>query len=345
MNSMNAVFVDAPGKVRIAQTDIPTVSSNEVLIKVLGAGICGSDVGIYYGTNALAQYPVLVGHEYGGQVVQTGDQVTKLKVGDLVAVDPVRSCGGCYACKSGRHNVCPTLKVTGVHCDGGFREYISVAEEYCYRVDIPGFDSRMLCLVEPYSIGVQVSHRGRINATDRVLVMGSGPIGLCVMQAVKKQGAVVTITDLVKSRMDRAAAMGADHVLDASDPDYALKAMALTENGLGYTVVVDTVCTPASFEQAVLMACPAGRVVTLGLTNKASQIAQVEITKKELDIVGSRLNRYRFPEVIDGFASSAFTPEKLCSHFVPYQDVERMLRIIKEHPEEVCKVILTFDQG
>ena len=93
------------------------------------------------------------------------------------------------------------------------------------------------------------------------------------------------------------------------------------------------------------MACPAGRVVTLGLTSKASQIAQVEITKKELDILGSRLNRYRFPEVIDGFASGAFTPEKLCSHFVSYREVERMLQLIKTHPEEVCKVILTFDKG
>lgn len=98
-----------------------------------------------------------------------------------------------------------------------------------------------------------------------------------------------------------------------------------------------------SFTQALDMACPAGRVVALGLINKPSEVAQVVITKKELDVVGSRLSNHRFPEVIECFKNGAFTPEKLCTHKVPCEDVEKALKEIKEHPENVCKIIVSFD--
>ena len=233
--------------------------------------------------------------------------------------------------------------MTGVHRDGGFAEYVSAGEQYCYKMDMPDFPKEYLCLVEPYSIGVQVNHRGRVTAEDNVLIMGSGPIGLCVMQAAKYRGATVTMTDLKQSRLDRALEMGADHVLNAGDPDYMEKALALTGEGLGFTVVIDTVCIPSSFPQALELACPAGRVVTLGLINKPSEVTQVAITKKELDVVGSRLSKYRFAEVIECFKNGAFTPQKLCSHKVSYRDVEAAIIENKEHPENVCKIIITFD--
>ena len=220
---------------------------------------------------------------------------------------------------------------------------MAVKERYCYPVDIQGIDPRYICLAEPYSIGVQVNHRGRISTGDCVLIMGSGPIGLCVMQAAKQRGARVVMTDLVHRRLARALAMGADAALNAADADYPARVMALTKEGLGFQVVVDTACTASSFEQAIEMAAPAGRVVTLGLISAPSQIAQVDITKKELDVVGSRLSRNRFPEVIQGFQSGAFTPEALCTDVVPYYEAERAIRRIKEHPDAVCKIILQFD--
>lgn len=341
---MKAIIVDQPMSLRVADVPKPVIGDKEVLIRVISAGICGSDIGIYYGTNSLVTYPRLIGHEYGGEVVEIGREVKNLKVGDLVAVDPVRSCGHCYACTHDRHNVCSTLEVTGVHRDGGFAEYVAAEEQYCYTMDMPGFPKEYLCLVEPYSIGVQVNHRGRVAAGDNVLIMGSGPIGLCIMQAAKYRGATVTMTDLVDSRLQRALEMGADHVLNGGDADYQQQALALTENGQGFTVVIDTVCAAWSFPQALDMACPAGRVVSLGLIDKPSQVAQVSITKKELDVVGSRLSNYRFPEVIECFKNGAFTPEKLCTHKISYQDAEKAFHEIKEHPENVCKIIISFNQ-
>ena len=173
--------------------------------------------------------------------------------------------------------------------------------------------------------------------------MGSGPIGLCIMQAAKYRGAKVTMTDLVDSRLERAKDMGADEVFNAGTDGYQDQALATTQDGQGFTVVIDTICSTWSFPLALDMACPAGRVVTLGLINKPSEVAQVSITKKELDVIGSRLSNSRFPEVLECFKNGAFTPQKLCTHRISYRDVEKAICEIKEHPENVCKIIICFD--
>lgn len=340
---MKAIIVDEPFKIRIAEVPKPTLSApNQVLLKVTCGGICGSDIGIYNGTNSLATYPRIIGHEFGGEIVETGSEVKNVKVGDHVAVDPVRSCGTCYACTHGRHNVCKTVEVIGVHREGGFAEFVLLSEDAVYKIDTAIISKDLICLVEPYSIGVQVNYRADIQKGDKVLVMGSGPIGIAVMQAAKARGAQVMMTDLVDLRLMRAKDMGADQVVNVLTEDIVQKVLDFTD-GEGMPVVVDTVCSLESLPQAMDLACPAGRVVSLGLTNKVSQIAQVAITKKELDVVGSRLNNHRFPETIKGIEDGALTPAKMRSRSFHFTEVEEAMKLIKEHPEEVCKVTLNFD--
>ena len=128
---MKAIKVIEPFKVEIVDVPKPVIErKDDVIIRITSGGICGSDIGIYNGTNSLATYPRLIGHEFGGIVTEVGEAVTAVKPGDKVAVDPVRSCGHCYACRIGRHNVCSTLEVMGVHRDGGFAEYVSAPESY-----------------------------------------------------------------------------------------------------------------------------------------------------------------------------------------------------------------------
>ena len=340
---MKAVLVDKPFEIRLAEVPKPEIKNpDEVLIRVKYGSICGSDIGIYRGTNSLATYPRLIGHEYGGVVEEVGPGVKHLKVGDAVAVDPVRACGDCYACNTGHHNVCKSVEVTGVHRDGGFAEYVVAPEYASYKIDTSKVPLDVISLVEPYSIGVQVNHRARITKGDKVLVMGSGPIGLCVMQVAKARGASVMMTDLLDSRLERAKAMGADVVINVSNTDLEAAALEFT-NGEGMPVIVDSVCIPSSFEQAVRMACPAGRVVTLGLVNKPSAIASVELVKKELDVMGSRLSNYRFPEVIEGFENGSLTPAGIVSSRYSFKDAEAAIKQAVEHPADECKIVLSFD--
>lgn len=338
---MKAIKVPKPFEIIIEDVPEPQIQEDgDVKIKITSGGICGSDIGIWNGTNSLATYPRVIGHEFGGIVTEVGKGVTSVAPGDKVAVDPVMSCGHCYACRIGRHNVCTSLKVLGVHSDGGFCEYVCVPEKNVHKFH-SDFDISMLSVVEPFTIGVEINRRGQIGKGDKVLIMGSGPIGISAMQVAKKNGAEVMITDLVPSRLNRAGEMGADRTVLVSEQDLE-KEIADFTCGEGIPVVVDTVCVPASLEQAVQLACPAGRVVVIGLKNQPSKITMADITKKELTIVGSRLNCNCFDEVIQGLEEGSLKPEKYITHRFPYNEVEKAFEMIREYPQEVLKAVLTF---
>lgn len=339
---MKAIYVEKPFELKIVEVPTPEVQNvDDVKIKVICGSICGSDVGIYNGKNSLATYPRIIGHEFGGVVEAVGTGVTKVKVGDYVAVDPVRSCGHCYACTHGHHNVCSTLEVTGVHRDGGFSEYVVAPEVAVYPVDTNKIPKELLCFVEPYSIGAEINARAQIQAGDQVLVMGSGPIGIAAMQVAKARGAEVMMTDLMDTRLERAKDMGADRVVNTGVNDVKQAVMEWT-NGEGAPVVVDTICAPWSMELSISLSCPAARLVVLGTGNQPSSIAQVEITKKELTVVGSRLSNYRFPEVIELMEAGKLNPEKMCTNVFHFTKVKDALERVMEHQDVECKVALSF---
>ena len=339
---MKAIKVIEPFKVEIVDVPKPEIKNDDdVIVRITSGGICGSDIGIYNGTNSLATYPRLIGHEFGGIVTETGKNVTSVKAGDKVAVDPVISCGHCYACRIGRHNVCSTLEVMGVHRDGGFAEFVCAPEANIHKFH-KDFDESFLGLVEPFTIGVEINRRGQITKGDKVLIMGSGPIGIAAMQVAKRNGAEVIMTDLVKERLDKALSMGADEVVLVSEENLEERLLKFTD-GEGIPVNVDTVCIPSSFEQSVQLACPAGRIVVLGLKNVPSQITMADITKKELTIAGSRLNNNCFDEVIAGFEDGTLHPEQLMTKSYNYKDIMEALTMITEHPQDVLKLVLKFE--
>ena len=339
---MKAVIVDRPRSLRVADVAKPRISRpDDVLVRVSYGSICGSDVGIYTGANTIVTYPRIIGHEFGGIVEAVGSAVEALKPGDAVAVDPVISCGRCYACRSGRPNVCAGVEVRGVHRDGGFAEYAVAPEASAHRINLDRVPPEAVALVEPYSIGVEVAHRGRVGAGDRVLVLGAGPIGLTVMQVAKLKGAGVMIADLMDRRLARAKRLGADVTVNAACDDVARAVADFTE-GEGASVVVDCACTPDTFRQALELAGAAGRVVSLGLVARPSAIASMEIVKKGLDVLGSRLNNRRFPEVIDLFERGSIDPTAILSAVLPCDCAEAAIQQILQHPEETCKLALRF---
>lgn len=340
---MKAVIVDRPRSLRLADVTKPEITRpDDVLIRVKYGSICGSDVGIYTGANTIVTYPRIIGHEFGGIVEAIGPGVQKLKPGDAVAEDPVCSCGRCYACRSGRGNVCAGVEVRGVHRDGGFAEYAVAPEASVHRIDTGRVPMQAIPLVEPYSIGVEVAHRGRIGAGDRVLVMGAGPIGITVAQVAKLRGAIVMIADLLDSRLDRAKRLGADRTVNISSQDLTSCVSDFTD-GEGMPVVVDCACTPDTFRQALALAGYAGRVVTLGLVSRPSAIPSMELVKKGLDVMGSRLNNRRFPEVIELFESGKVDPLGIVSGIFPFEKAETAILRLIQHPEDECKVVLQFD--
>ncbi len=339
---MKAIRVNNPLDLEICDLPVPEeLGQEDVLIQVKAAGICGTDVHIYHGTRPTTEYPKILGHEFSGEVVKVGSNVSGFQKGDHVAADPVISCGKCYPCSIGRHNVCKTVQCLGVHVDGGFVEYVVRPQQNVYKFS-KDLKWEELATAEPFSIAAQVVWRGQVAKNDYVLIMGSGPIGLATLQVVKKIGATCAVVDILDTRLELARKMGADRIINSSLENVA-EVVSKETGGTGPQVVIDAVGHPQIFEDAVKMASPAGRVVVLGFTKQPSTICEFDITTKELEIRGSRLNAHKFPEVVQWFNAREVEPELLVSHTFHFTDIQNAMKLIEDQPGETCKVVLTFD--
>lgn len=339
---MKAVIVHKPFELKIEDIPIPQIENDtDVVIKVTFGGICGSDIGIYTGGNSLAQYPIVIGHEFVGTVEKVGNAVTHVKVGDFVVSDIVNSCGHCYPCRTSHHNVCSNLKVTGVHQQGGFAQYAKSRADNVYKVNTDKIAHKTAVLIEPYAVGVEINTRANVAQGDKVVVFGSGPAGLAAMQVAIAQGAEVLITDIFEERLSLAREMGATKAINVKDIDLKQAVAEFTDNE-GAHVVIDAVCSPQSILDALDIVAPSGRFVVLGTGATPSEIPQVAFTKKGINVFGTRLNNKRFPEVIALFESGKVTPEKMITHTYKFEDIEKAFDVIKNEKNTVCKVLLEW---
>lgn len=276
---MKAVQVPEAHKLVIIEKECPKIKDSfDVQVKVKRVGICGSDMHIFHGTNPLATYPRVVGHEVAGEVMAIGDSVKTVQVGDHVVIEPISFCGKCYACRKGRQNVCKYLSVFGVHEDGGMQEVVVLPECQVHQVS-KDLDWDEIVLAEPYTIGAQAVWRGKVEAGDTVLIQGCGPIGICILKLAKIAGAIVMMTDLDEKRLQFAKENGADYILNAGNVSIEDEVMRITEDE-GVNVVIDAVCLPSTFELGIQVASPAGTVVVLGFDERPSSVSQLPITKK-----------------------------------------------------------------
>ncbi|MBT2729566.1 zinc-binding alcohol dehydrogenase family protein [Bacillus sp. ISL-75] len=339
---MKAVQVVEPGEIAIIQKEKPKITrENEVLIKVKMVGICGSDMHIYHGTNPLATLPRIIGHEITGEIEEVGENIRNLSIGDKVVIEPIVTCGQCYACRSGRKNVCNELEVYGVHRDGGMQEYLVVPEHLVHKVN-QTMDWIESVLVEPFTIGAQANWRGNVQDRDVVLIIGAGPIGICCLKVAKSKGATCIISDLSKDRLDYARLCGADFTIDASTTNLKEEVMRMTNNE-GANVVIDAVCIPQTFEDAIEVSSVAGRIVTLGFDIRSSKISQLPITKKELTINGSRLQTNQFPEVIKLFNKKLIQTDGMVTQQFPLEEIDQAIALIENHPNQVRKVVISLN--
>ncbi|MGZ9817910.1 zinc-binding alcohol dehydrogenase family protein [Peribacillus simplex] len=339
---MKAVQVRKAHELIIQEVEKPRISnSTDVLVKVKRVGICGSDMHIYHGTNPLATLPRVVGHEVAGEVVEIGQGVTGIKVGDHVVVEPISYCGECYACRKGRQNVCEKLSVFGVHEDGGMREWFVLPEKQLHVVD-SALAWEEIVLAEPYTIGAQAVWRGEVEEGETVLIQGAGPIGICILKMAKLQGASVMITDLSDERLEFAKESGADIIVHAGKEDVQKRVEEWT-NGEGANVVIDAVCLPMTFELSFDVVSTAGRIVVLGFDERPSSVSQLPITKKEISVKGSRLQTDQFPKVVKLLNEGKLRHEGLVTHTFSLDDIQEAFNFVENHPEQVRKAIIVFN--
>lgn len=338
---MKAIQVLEPGKLNVIEREKPVLKNDtDVIVQTKAAGICGSDIHIYHGTNAVATYPRVIGHEAVGIVHQVGAKVANVKVGDRVILEPIEYCGECYACKIGRPNVCESLKVRGVHSDGGFQEYFVAQSDKLHILD-EKIEFADAVMIEPFSIGAQVCYRGQISKDDVVLIFGAGPTGLAVLENAKHLGATCIILDMNENRLDYAKTFGADYTFNPSKVDIKEEIEKLT-GGMMANIVVDAVGSTKILSDAVYLTSVAGRIVSMGFLQQDAPISMLEITKKEISLVGSRLQTHQFAKCVEYFKNNDVHLTRLITHKFGFEDVKKAVDLIENQPEKVGKIILTF---
>lgn len=334
---MRAAKLIRPGSIVISEKEMPQIhSGREVLVKVHAVGICGTDIHIFREGRADVELPRILGHELAGEVMETGSDVEKIHRGDHVVLDPVFSCGTCKICRSGHPNVCRDVKCYGVQMDGGFQEYIVVEEEHLYAFS-PGISWKRAALAEPFSIGANIVSRAGISSDDNVVVIGSGTIGLCAAQAARWAGARVLISDVEDSKLDLAVKAGIDMVVNSAETDLEEAVEKFFPGGAD--VVIDAVGTAALVECGIRLTAPGARVVVIGFDCEPAAIPPIVATKKELMIIGSRMNSHRFPMVIEWLEAGKIRDDIMVTAEYEFADIQKAFEETAKNSSNIKTVI------
>lgn len=340
---MKAIQIVQPNELKIIDMPKPQIDEhNNVLVKVKASGICGSDVGIYHGTNAAATYSRVIGHEIVGEIVEVASNVSTRKIGERVIIDQVVPCGHCYACRKHHPNVCGNLQVRGIHIDGGYREFIAVPETDCYV--LPDFlEYKDAVMIEPTTIAVQACSRAQLESEDDVMIIGAGALGSSLLRIVRLFNPhSIIVADIDEPKLDEALANGATAKINSRTEDIVARAKELT-GGYGPTVTIDAACVKGSLLNACKAAGNATRVITMGFSVAPDEINQFVITSKELDVRGSRLQNRKFGEVIKLVNEHKVNLNGAVSHTFPFMEAQKAFDFVDSRDPSIRKISLIFD--
>jgi L-iditol 2-dehydrogenase len=317
---MKAAFLRGPRDLRVECATPPTASAHEVLIRVGVAGLCGTDYRIFTGDRTVA-YPRVMGHEFVGRVETVGAGVTRVAVGDRVAVEPNYSCGVCPLCREGNRNLCLSRTAVGIDVDGGFAEIVRVPERCCWPAPT-GVADEELMLTEPLAVVVRAVERARVRSGETTAVVGVGTLGLLALQVLRARAARVLCIGRSGRRFPLARELGADAVHATSDGDLA--AMARTFSGReGVDCVIETAGTPEAVTHALELVRPGGRVVLTGLPHVPTPVAFFSIVRREITLTGSMIYQDEFAEAMRLVAAGRVRTAPLITHHIPLDEIGR----------------------
>ncbi|CCG56870.1 sorbitol dehydrogenase [Brachyspira pilosicoli WesB] len=331
-------------KIEFIERDIPKPKSDEVLVKLEYVGVCGSDLHYYeHGAigNYIVKYPFVLGHECSGTVVEIGDNVKHLKVGDKVALEPGKTCGKCEFCKTGRYNLCPDVIFFATPpVDGVFQEYVAHPESLSFK--LPDNISTMEgALIEPLAVGMHAARQGDAKIGEIAFVTGAGCIGLCSMLALKACGvSKVYVIDVMKKRLDKALELGASGIIDASKENVIEKVLELTD-GKGSDITIETAGSEITTNQAIEFAKKGSTVVLVGYSKTGKMNVNLSLSlDKELTFKTVFRYRHIFPLCIDAIESGAINIKNIVTNSYDFKDLQKALDDSVEDKMNIVKTVI-----
>lgn len=335
---MKTVLINKPFEIAVTDTPKPEVKEGEALLKILYCGICGADVASYTGNQPFTTYPRIPGHEFSSEIVSIPENDKGLKAGDIVTANPYFNCGECYSCRRGFVNCCTDNKTMGVQRDGSFCEYVAMPVERIYQGK--GLSAKELALVEPFTIGYHAVNRAPVKSTDKVLVVGAGPIGLFALISAINKGAEVYVADILDGRLQKALEFGAKGVINSAKTDIKEEAMKIT-GGDGFDCCIEACGQSVTFLNCIDCCAFAGNIILIGNGKKETTFLHSILLKKELNVYGSR-NSYPtdFKDVIDLISSGKVDVLKMVSDIYPMDRADEAFKALANNKGDLCKVLV-----
>ncbi len=328
--NMRALVVDKPGQAQVKMVPIPEVGDHDVKIRVKASGICGTDMHIYRG-EYLGSYPIIPGHEFAGIVEEVGKKVSRFKVGDPVAIEPNISCDNCTSCLSNRQNFCENWNGIGVTLPGGMAEYAVVPEKAVFSIGSLSFEKG--AFVEPLSCVLHGVERTHFRLADNVLILGAGPIGLLLSQAIQLQGAArITQVDKNEKRLELAKSCGANFVessLDKIPQDF-------------FDVVVDASGSTYLINQTIRFVRKGGTILLFGVPQKEARLDLPAFTvfEKGLYILSTYTSVRNSIQAVRLLENGKIQVSQLISHRLPLEGFVKGIETLEQGTEGVLKVLI-----
>lgn len=338
-----AIMTDV-AEVKLTERDIPQPEANEVLIRVEYVGVCGSDLHYYenggIGPN-IVKPPFVLGHEAGGTIVEIGSDVTNLKVGDRVALEPGKTCGHCEFCKTGRYNLCPDVVFFATPpVDGVFQEYVAHEANLCFKIP-DHMDTMEAALIEPLAVGFHAARQGGARLGMTAVVTGAGCIGLVSMMALKAMGVTKIIAvDVMQKRLDKALELAATNVINGKEQNAVEEIMKLTD-GMGPDLVIETAGTEVTTRQAIQFCKKGGTIVLVGYSASGEMTLPMSLAlDKELTFKTVFRYRHIYPLAIEAVSSGRVNLKGIVTNVFSLDDIQNAMDQSVKNKADIVKSVI-----
>lgn len=346
MSEMKALVYYGPRNVKLEKREIPTPKPGEVLIKTRAVSICGSDLGAYRLSEVSDRWapPIVLGHEFSGEIAAVGENVDNLKVGQRVSANPILYCGECYYCKRGMINLCGNrhslgTSIGGSAADGALQEYFTVRQEAVIPLD-DKVTFEQGALLEPLAVCFNAARNGSFGEGERVAIIGAGPIGLMIVKFLKAQGAgTIIVSDIVDGRLDFATKYGADAVINARNESVPDKVLELTD-GVGVDRVIIAGGSPTVIDDSLKMVRNGGKIVLVALMHQDVHIDPMKIVGRGISIIGSYMFTTEQKDVMDLIANKQVYVDDIITSKHTFDNVEELFNTLCSSDCKDVKVLV-----
>ena len=331
----------APKTIIFKDVQTPEPAAAEVLLEILSIGVCGTDIHAYHGKHPYIDFPIVQGHEVSARVKELGAGVTNVAVGDLVTIEPQRECGKCFACESGRYNICDKLKVIGCQISGTASEYYICPADKLVKLD-PGMSPHEGALLEALSVGVKACRIAGDLRDKNVLVLGAGPIGNLVAQAAKGFGArKVMVSEINPFRLKKAEECGIDYAvnpLEENIEESIIKRFGVRQRA---DVIFECAGSDITMSTAVKVARKGTNIIIVAVFGAQPAVDMALVNENELNLMGTARYVISDFETAKSFAAEGVVKlEPLITDIIDFADYDAAYKKIDENPDTCMKTII-----